>query len=36
MIKLPQIVYPELTLIQSQETLSPKRYGTREKTELIL
>lgn len=36
MSKLPQIIYPELTLIQSQETLSPKSYGTRVKTELIL
>lgn len=36
MSKLPQIIYPELTLIQSQETLSPKCYGTRVKTELIL
>lgn len=35
MNKLPQIIYPEQTLIQSLGTLSPKRYGTK-KTGLIL
>lgn len=36
MSKLPQIIYPDLILIPRQGNLTPKCYGTRMKTELIL
>lgn len=36
MNKLSQIIYPDLILIQSQGNLTPKSYGTRMTTELIL